>query len=93
MASSIPGATFRNGALAARVCDSPKPPRERITLTPQLLATARASFILAVGESKRSALERLRDRDPDLPVTGLPNLTVVTDLDLSATPPAARGEQ
>jgi 6-phosphogluconolactonase len=81
IASIFPGAVFPDGAQAAWVCDSPKPPLERITLTPCLLATARASLILATGEGKRNALERLRDRDPAQPASALHNLTVVTDLD------------
>ena len=82
IASIFPGTVFPDGAHAAWVRDSPKPPPERITLTPLVLTTARVSLILAIGEAKRNALERLRVRDPTLPASALPNLTVVTDLDI-----------
>lgn len=70
------------GARVAYVRTAPKPPQERITLTRRLLATAAGAVLLATGEAKRRALERLAGGDPALPATGLGDLTVVTDLDL-----------
>lgn len=64
------------------VDDSPKPPPRRITLTRPFLATASHAILVASGEPKRDALERLRAGDERLPATGLPGLVVVTDLDL-----------
>ncbi len=69
-------------ASIAFVPDSPKPPARRITLTRRALATAAHTLLLATGEGKRSALQRLRAGDPALPATGLPGLVVVTDLQL-----------
>jgi 6-phosphogluconolactonase len=82
IASIFPGAQFPRGARAAFVPDSPKPPPERITLTPALLASATSSVLVATGASKRAALERVVARDPAMPVTALQNLVIVTDLRL-----------
>ena len=82
VASLFPGWSAPPGARVALVASSPKPPPERITLTRPILDTARCTIVLAVGEGKRPALERLLAGDPTLPAHGLPGLTVVTDLDL-----------
>jgi 6-phosphogluconolactonase len=83
IASLFPGQRV-SGAGAAYVAESPKPPPRRITLTRELLATARRSILLASGESKRAALERLLAGDARLPASGLDGLTVVSDLELAA---------
>ena len=54
---------------------------QRITLTRSMLDTARSAILVAAGEAKRAAVERLLAGDPALPAQGLPGLTVVTDLD------------
>jgi len=83
IASLFPGhAPPPDEALAWHVADSPKPPKDRITLTRRVLATARASILLAAGEGKRAALERLVRGDAALPAHGLPGLVIVTDLAL-----------
>ncbi len=79
VASLFPGRPERAG-LAIHVADSPKPPSDRITLTRRVLATARTTILLAVGEAKRDALVRMLRGDKALPATGLPGLVVVTDL-------------
>jgi 6-phosphogluconolactonase len=68
----------------AHVSDSPKPPPDRITLTPTALATASRSVLSAFGESKRAPLRQLLAGDPTLPARTLRGLVVVTDLDLGA---------
>ena len=68
----------------AHVADSPKPPSDRVTLTRPMLATARATILVAMGEAKRAALARLIAGDDALPACGLPGLTIVSDLDMSA---------
>jgi 6-phosphogluconolactonase len=68
--------------LVATVLDSPRPPRERLTLTLPALRTARVAVLLVTGEAKRPILERLLDRDPRLPAAALRNVTIVTDLKL-----------
>jgi 6-phosphogluconolactonase len=86
IASLFPGdAPFAEpaGALVRHVPDSPKPPPSRLTLSRALLATARVHVLLAVGEGKREALERLLLEDPRLPAVGLDGLAIVTDVDLS----------
>jgi 6-phosphogluconolactonase len=83
IASLFPGS--RHDGRVAWVRDSPKPPSDRITLTRPLLATARTTVLVALGEGKRSALERVVRSDSSLPATGLPNLQIVTDLELERT--------
>lgn len=84
IASLFPGRPHGPGRVAF-VPDSPKPPPERITLTRAFLSTARVSVLVALGENKRAALERLARGDESLPAAGLPNLQVVTDLELGTT--------
>jgi 6-phosphogluconolactonase len=71
-------------AFVAYVPEAPKAPPRRITLTREALARARHTLLVAAGEEKRSALERLCAGDPELPATGLPGLVVVTDLALDS---------
>lgn len=80
IASLFPGRPFDriDGAPVFAVPDSPKPPRRRITLALALLAQAESAVLLAAGEGKRSALERLAAADPELPASALPDLTVVS---------------
>lgn len=61
--------------------DSPKPPPQRITLTMPTLLSARGAILVATGEAKRHALERVLVRDPGLPASAFPSLTIVTDLE------------
>jgi len=71
----------------AHIDDSPKPPPRRMTLTRPVLQTASAHVLLAKGEGKRAALERLFAGDKTLPATGLTGLSVVTDLRLEVAAP------
>lgn len=80
-ASLFPGRPWP-AALVHPVEDSPKPPPARITLGLGLLASAPVAVLLALGEAKAPALRRLLKGDPALPASALPDLTVVTDLDL-----------
>jgi glucose-6-phosphate 1-dehydrogenase len=89
VASLFPGTGMDTNDLVAHVPDSPKPPASRITLTRRLLDTARHTVLLATGESKRNALERLLDDDAALPAHGLPSLVVVSDLLLAGDERAA----
>jgi 6-phosphogluconolactonase len=84
IASLFPSRPLPESGLVAHVSDSPKPPRERITLTPAALATASRAVLSAVGESKRAPLRKLLAGDPKLPAQALRGLVVVTDLDLAA---------
>jgi 6-phosphogluconolactonase len=82
VASLFPGWSAPPGARVAFVASSPKPPSQRVTLTGSMLAMARCAILVAAGEAKRAAHERLLAGDPTLPAHGIPGLTVVTDLDL-----------
>ena len=79
IASLFPSLPLPEDGDVAWVRDSPKPPADRITLTPRLLATARTSVLLATGKGKREALARLVAGDASLPASGLRGLHVVTD--------------
>ncbi|MBW2498741.1 MAG: 6-phosphogluconolactonase [Deltaproteobacteria bacterium] len=81
VASLFPDRREPDSGSVAHVADSPKPPADRITLTRPMLHTARWSVLVATGESKRPALERLLAGDSRLPAQGLVGLTIVTDLD------------
>jgi len=82
IASLYPGHDW-DGELVRYVEDSPKPPAMRMTLTRPLLATARASILLATGASKREALAALVAGKSQLPAAGLPGLHIFTNLDIS----------
>lgn len=84
IASLFPGATESAKGRVAFVRESPKPPAERLTLTRSILATARRTVLIATGEPKRAAVERVLSADSALPATGLPGLVIVTDLDLQS---------
>lgn len=79
IASIFPGWIAPDGPVAF-VDDSPKPPAERVTLTPAALATARHHLLFATGEAKRDALNRLLAGDQTHPAARLLPLTIVTDL-------------
>jgi 6-phosphogluconolactonase len=84
IASLFPSRSLPDSGLVAHVSDSPKPPLDRITLTPAALATASRAVLSAFGESKREPLRRLLAGDQTLPAQALKGLVVVTDLDLAA---------
>jgi 6-phosphogluconolactonase len=84
IASLFPSSrSLPNEDWVAHVADSPKPPADRITLTRAALATARHLILVAAGEEKRQALDRLMAGDPALPACGLEGLVVVTDVALA----------
>lgn len=72
--------------LVAHVARAPKPPPERLTLTASALAAAGRALVVALGAGKRAAVARVLARDPALAVSGLGNLTVITDR-LAGAPP------
>jgi len=83
IASLFPGhpARFVKGPVTT-LDDSPKPPPQRITLTYEFLRTSRVNILVGMGEEKRAALERVVSGDPLAPANALPELTIVTDIDL-----------
>ena len=92
VASLFPGLSWPREGRVAFVARSPKPPPRRITLTRAALATADRIVLVAAGEGKRDALERLLGGDDRLPAHGLEGLVVVTDLDLNARGDRRNGE-
>jgi 6-phosphogluconolactonase len=87
IASLFEGWSAPAGARVARVTNSPKPPRRRITLTPAILASAARAILLAAGPGKRAALERVVAGDPALPTRALRGLIIVTDQRLAKCAP------
>lgn len=83
VASLFPSRPAPGPGRVAWVADSPKPPAHRITLTHELLGTAASGVLLAAGDAKRDALERLFAGDSVLPAHGLHGLHVVTDQEIS----------
>lgn len=66
-ASLFPGHAIAPEALVIPVHQAPKPPPERVSLTPSALVSSRAILILVTGVGKREALADWR-RGVDLPV-------------------------
>jgi len=81
VASLFPSRPDAAPGWVVHVADAPKPPPDRISLTRAALATAACVVLVAAGESKRPAIERLLAGDARLPAAGLEGLVVVTDLD------------
>lgn len=79
IASLFPGRAFTDSVVLV-VSDSPKPPALRITFTLPVLVQAQEALLLAVGNAKLEALQRLQRGDPALPASALPHLNVITDL-------------
>jgi 6-phosphogluconolactonase len=66
-ASLFPGLAIPEGVLVMPVHEAPKPPADRVSLTPRALTAAREVLILVTGTGKREALAAWR-RGADLPV-------------------------
>jgi 6-phosphogluconolactonase len=66
-ASLFPGHVIPEGVLVMPVHDAPKPPADRVSLTPMALTAAREVLILVTGAGKREALAAWRN-GTDLPV-------------------------
>jgi 6-phosphogluconolactonase len=66
-ASLFPGQAIAEGALVMPVHEAPKPPADRVSLTPKALTAAREVMILVTGAGKRDALAAWR-AGADLPV-------------------------
>ena len=75
VASVFPGHELMSdeGCAVRAVHDSPKPPPVRVTWTLPLLASIPQVLLLAAGEDKREAVERVLAGDVSLPATRLLN--------------------
>lgn len=78
--ASTPTITTAMTTTVTTVTNSPKPPKARLSLTLEVLKTAKANVVFATGEKKRSALSRVKAGDLELPISHLPNVTVFTDV-------------
>lgn len=66
-ASLFPGHPVPSNALTVAVHQAPKPPPDRISLTPRALASSDCMLVLVTGVSKRAALAAWRGGE-DLPI-------------------------
>ncbi len=66
-ASLFPGQAIPPDRLVIPVREAPKPPAERVSLTPAAFADAGEILILVSGRGKRQALQAWRERE-DLPI-------------------------
>ncbi|MCW8918325.1 MAG: 6-phosphogluconolactonase [Gammaproteobacteria bacterium] len=57
-ASLFPGQHYDPAAWVVTVLDAPKPPPQRVSLSPRALSATRALLLLVTGEGKRAALQR-----------------------------------
>ncbi len=86
IASLFPGHNLRehhSEDLVKYVPDSPKPPPNRITMTRKMLRRSGASFLVALGDSKRDALRGVLQGREEFPASHIPNLTILTNLNQS----------
>jgi 6-phosphogluconolactonase len=85
-ASLFPGRALADDCLVMPVHEAPKPPPDRVSLTPTALCNCRLMMVLATGAGKADALGRWRDGE-ELPVAvvarGAPSLVL---LDRAALP-------
>ncbi len=69
-ASLFPGHRHDPDRLVVAVHEAPKPPPDRISLTPRALCQSEQILLLITGAGKREAVRRWREGE-DLPVAGL----------------------
>ena len=70
IASLFPNHIYSEGQMVVIEQDSPKPPKERISMSHQQLNKAHYIFKLIIGESKQKAVTLLRQNaSPSLPIT------------------------
>lgn len=67
-ASLFPGHEISEGVLAMPVHQAPKPPPDRVSLTPDAIASSRQVLVLVAGAGKREALTQWR-AGVDLPIS------------------------
>ena len=93
-ASLFPGQAIPDGPLAMPVTQAPKPPPERVSMTPKALAATREMLILVTGRDKAPALAAWR-AGHDLPVArvaAMGSALVLLDRDVAGEdgrPPSA----
>lgn len=78
-ASLFPGHSVPAGPLVIPVHGSPKPPPERVSLTPRALAACREMLVLITGADKGEAVAAWR-RGTDLPVARVASMASATVL-------------
>ena len=91
-ASLFPGLPLEDDGLVIPVHGAPKPPAERVSLTPRALAASRSALIVVTGAGKRAALDDWRRGRP-LPVSRVASLACATlVVDRDAWGPGSRRE-
>jgi 6-phosphogluconolactonase len=90
-ASLFPGHAIPSGVLVMPVQGAPKPPPDRVSLTPQALTASRELLILVTGAGKREAVAAWR-AGADLPVARVAGQgRTITLLDQAAAGPGSPG--
>jgi 6-phosphogluconolactonase len=84
VASLFPGRASTE-ELVVQVLDSPKPPRERVSLSPSALRRADAVLVVASGARKCSAVQRIADNDSVFGHVVGPNAKVTVLVDSAAS--------
>jgi 6-phosphogluconolactonase len=82
-ASLFPGQVHPAGEPVHAVCNAPKPPPERVSLSGEVLSDSRDVLILITGTGKRAAVQRWQTGE-DLPITRITardHLRVLVDRD------------
>lgn len=87
-ASLFPGRTWPQEALVIAVHDAPKPPPERVSLTPAALQSCREMLVLVTGAEKRQAVHAWRSGAclPVAEVSALPQSLVLVEQALLEDP-------
>ncbi|MDX2006558.1 MAG: 6-phosphogluconolactonase [Meiothermus sp.] len=89
-ASLFPGRDLGFQTLVAPVLDSPKPPPERVTLTPKALSSTQLVVYMVTGEGKREALQRVLSGE-DVPPNHITAPEVLIFCDAAALPEGVEG--
>lgn len=87
-ASLFPGRAWPQEALTMAVHDAPKPPPDRVSLTPAALRSCREMLVLVTGAAKRKAVHAWRSgaRLPVAEVSALPQALILAEQTLLEDP-------
>ena len=78
-ASIFPNSEFDNEEQVVAISNAPKPPKERISLTPNRLSNSKSVIFLVSGKDKKIPLAKLRESDkiPAAKISALENLSIL----------------
>ena len=78
-ASIFPNSEFDKEEQVVAISNAPKPPKERISLTPNRLSNSKSVIFLVSGKDKKIPLSKLRESDeiPATKISALENLSIL----------------